>query len=85
MKSEIEEAINNHTDSIVSGKYSPPEGPCPKCLENPKHFKLHERKKRNFRYICESLVYTVLSIYNAQINSPTFAQINSTVYLHHND
>jgi len=62
MRPEIEEDIKNHTDSIVSGKFSPPEGPCPKCLENPKHFKLHECKKRNFRYICESLIYTVLSI-----------------------
>ncbi|ETR70164.1 MAG: hypothetical protein OMM_03441 [Candidatus Magnetoglobus multicellularis str. Araruama] len=62
MKSKIEEIIKKHTDSIISGNFSPPEGPCPKCLENPEHFTLHERKKRNFRYICESLIYTVLSL-----------------------
>jgi hypothetical protein len=41
MKSKIEEIIKKHTDSIVSGDFSPPEGPCPKCLENPETFKLH--------------------------------------------
>ncbi|KPA19335.1 hypothetical protein MHK_000454 [Candidatus Magnetomorum sp. HK-1] len=62
MRSKIEKIIQNHTDSIVSGNFSPPEGPCPKCLEKPKNFKLHECKKRNFRYICESLVYMMLSL-----------------------
>jgi len=62
MKSKIEEIIKKHTDSIVSGNFSPPEGPCPKCLEIPEIFKLHECKKRNFRYICESFIYTVFSL-----------------------
>ena len=59
MKSKIEETIKNHTDSILSGIFSPP---CPKCLEKPNLFKLHECKKRNFRYICDSFIYTVLSL-----------------------
>ena len=62
MKSNTEEIIKKHTDSIISGNFNPPEGPCPKCLENPISFKLHECKKRNFRYICESFIYTVLSL-----------------------
>ena len=62
MKSKIEETIKNHTDSILSGIFSQPEGPCPKCLEKPNFFKLHECKKRNFRYICDSFIYTVLSL-----------------------
>ena len=45
MNSKIEEIIKKHTDAIVSGNFSPPEGPCPKCLENPEHFTLHECKK----------------------------------------
>jgi len=62
MKSKIEETIKNHTDSILSGTFSPPECPCPKCLEKPSQFNIHEYKKRNFRYICDSFIYTILSL-----------------------
>ena len=35
MVTKIEEIIKKHTDSILSGQFSPPEGPCIKCFENP--------------------------------------------------
>jgi len=62
MVTKIEEIIKKHTDSILSGQFSPPEGPCIKCLENPDTYKLHECKKRNFRFICDSFVQTALSL-----------------------
>lgn len=60
--SQIEEIIQKHTDSIISGKIRPPQGSCPHCFETPDTFKLHESRKRGFRFIAGCFVRIVISL-----------------------
>lgn len=58
----IETAIQQHTDIIISGKISSPEGCCPRCFTQPKFFKLHECRKRYFRYTVGCFVKVILTL-----------------------
>ncbi len=58
----VEEIIQRHTDSIISGNIKPPQGSCPKCFETPNTYKLHECRKRKFRFIVGCFVRIVLSL-----------------------
>jgi len=58
----VEEIIQRHTDSITSGNIKPPRGSCPKCFETPNTYKLHECRKRRFRFIVGCFVRIALSL-----------------------
>lgn len=58
----VEEIIQRHTDSITSGNIKPPQGSCPKCFETPNTYKLHESRKRNFRFIVGCFIRNVISL-----------------------
>lgn len=60
--STIEEMIGRYTDSIISGNIQPPRGSCPKCFEIPNTYKLHESRKRSFRFIAGCFVHKVISL-----------------------
>ena len=36
--------IQQHTDSVISGKIAIPQGPCPRCSEQTQTFIRHERR-----------------------------------------
>ena len=57
----IEVSIQQHLDDIIFGKIPEPKECCPRCFSTPATFKLHECRKRAFRYIAGNLV-RVLSI-----------------------
>jgi hypothetical protein len=60
--SPVEEVIRKHTDSITSGRIQSPRGSCPKCSESPDTYKLHECRKRSFRFIFGCFVRKVISL-----------------------
>jgi len=51
----MEKIIKEYNEKILSGRINPPEGSCVRCGGNPGYYKLHERRRRGFRYIegCE--------------------------------
>jgi len=58
----LEEKIQQHTNAIISGEISPPEGCCPLCFTQPITFKLHECRRRSFRYTVGNYVKTIMSL-----------------------
>lgn len=60
--SPVEEIIRKHTNSIISGNIRPPQGSCPRCFELPDTYKLHECRKRSFRFTIGCFVRIVLSL-----------------------
>lgn len=62
MRIPIEIAIQQHTDAIISGKISSPEGCRPRCFTQPNSFKLHECRKRYFRYTIGCFVEVILTL-----------------------
>jgi len=57
----IKAIIDAHTNSVISGNIDMPKGICIKCQGKPDSFKLHECRKRSFRFIAECFVYIVMS------------------------
>ena len=58
----IEISIRQHTDAIISGKIPKPEKCCPRCFSKPEAFKLHECRKRAFRYIAGNFVKVLITL-----------------------
>lgn len=58
----IEEIIGKHTASILSASIQSPQRSCPHCFETPGIFKLHESRKRGFRFIVGRFVRIVISL-----------------------
>lgn len=54
--------IQQHTDSVISGKIVTPQGPCPRCCEQTQIFIRHERRVRFFRYIVGNFVRVIKSL-----------------------
>lgn len=61
MPIQVEISIQRHTDSITSGNIPKPKECCPRCFSKPKKFKLHECRKRTFRYITGNLVKVLIT------------------------
>jgi hypothetical protein len=61
MSIQIEAAIRRHTDAVISGKIPVPQKSCPRCL-NKEKFRLHECRRRLFRYIIGSSVKVILTL-----------------------
>ncbi|MDM8537717.1 DUF6431 domain-containing protein [Desulfobacterales bacterium HSG17] len=73
----IESIIQEHTEGIFAGKFSPPQKLCPKCFQQPETFKLHECKKRSFRYVIENIVKTTITLllrWKCQLCRSTFIE-----------
>lgn len=58
----IEELIGKHTDSILSASIQSPQRSCPHCFEISDTFKLHESRKRGFRFIVGGFVRIIISL-----------------------
>jgi len=56
MAIQVEISIQQHTDSIIFGNIPKPKECCPRCFSKPEIFKLHECRKRAFRYIAGNFV-----------------------------
>jgi len=77
MSNLIESLIQRHTDSIVAGNISAPAGLCPQCSKKPETYKLHECRKRFFRYVVENFVkiaLTLLARWKCPICQETFTE-----------
>ena len=61
MSIQIEAAIQRHTDAVISGKIPVPQKRCPHCLTKD-NFRLHECRRRSFRYIIGSTVKVTLTL-----------------------
>jgi hypothetical protein len=61
MSIQTEAAIRRHTDAVISGKISVTQKSCPRCL-NKQKFRLHECRRRFFRYIVGSSVKVILTL-----------------------
>ncbi len=57
----IEELIQKYTDSITEGSFRMPTGYCRNCLRKPVSYKLHECRKRYFRFVVEDIVKVLIS------------------------
>jgi hypothetical protein len=62
MPMSIQKVIQQYTDSIISGRIPGPQGSCPICLTHPRVFKLHECRKRSFRYIVGNMVKDIITL-----------------------
>ena len=62
MSHPIQSLIQAHTDKIVSGNIVPPEGACPRCSKMPETYKLHECRKRFFRFVVKNFVRIALTL-----------------------
>ena len=62
MEITIQDTIRQYTDTIISGKIPAPTGCCPRCFQQPKTFKLHECRKRSFRYIIGNYVKVLMTL-----------------------
>lgn len=62
MKIPIQATIRQHTDAIISGYIAGPKGCCPRCFKKPKTFKLHECRRRSFRYIVGNFVKVIMTL-----------------------
>ena len=62
MQVPIKAIIQQHTNKITSGKIPRPQGCCPRCFSQPKTFKLHECRKRSFRYLAGSFVRIIMTL-----------------------
>ena len=58
----VEISIQQHSDDIISGKIPEPEECCPRCFSKPATFKLHECRKRAFRYIAGHFVKVLITL-----------------------
>jgi hypothetical protein len=58
----VEASIKQHLDDIISGKIPEPEECCPRCFSKPETFKLHECRKRAFRYIAGNFVKIIITL-----------------------
>jgi hypothetical protein len=58
----VEISIQQHLDDIISGKIPEPKECCPRCFSNPGTFKLHECRKRAFRYIAGNFVKVLITL-----------------------
>lgn len=58
----IEEMIRKHTDAVISGNIRSPQRSCPHCFETLDTFKLHESRKRGFRFIAGCFVRIIISL-----------------------
>ena len=58
----VETAIQQYTREIIYGKIPRPKGCCPRCLLHPINFKLHECRKRTFRYIDGNFVKELMTL-----------------------
>jgi hypothetical protein len=54
--------IQQHTDSVISGKIATPQGPCPRCSEQTQTFIRHDRRVRFFRFIVGNFVRVIKSL-----------------------
>ncbi len=71
----IENMIKQHTERIISGEIDIPKGICPKCQKKPNALKLHECRKRTYRYIVGCFVkkrITLLPRWKCDICEATF-------------
>jgi len=62
MSESIQSLIQSHTDNVVSGNIVPPEGSCPRCSKMPEKFKIHECRKRFFRFVVKNFVNITLTL-----------------------
>ena len=62
MPNPVEISIQQHLDDIISGKIPEPEECCPRCFSKPGTFKLHECRKRAFRYITGNFVKVLITL-----------------------
>ena len=62
MVSAAQRMIQQHTDSVISGKIATPQGPCPRCFEHTETFSRHERRVRSFRFIVGSFIHVIKSL-----------------------
>jgi len=77
--------IEAHTASVLSGNIPFPEGPCPKCHKTHGFFKIHEYRKRSFRYIVSSFVHKCISFlvrFKCSICNSTFTDYPSFAIPH---
>ncbi len=58
----VEISIQQHSDDIISGKIPEPEVCFPRCFSKPETFKLHECRKRAFRYIAGNFVKVLITL-----------------------
>jgi hypothetical protein len=58
----IQKVIQQYTDSIISGRVPGPLGSCPICFTHPRTFRLHECRKRSFRYIVGNMVRDIITL-----------------------
>lgn len=62
MTTSIESMIEKHTSMMLAGEFEPPEGQCPCCSGKPSTYRLHECRKRSYRYIVRDLVKVTLTL-----------------------
>jgi len=77
MSHPIQSLIQSHTDKIVSGNIVAPEKSCPRCSKKPETYKLHECRKRFFRFVVKNFVHialTLLARWKCPICRETFTQ-----------
>ncbi|MFC1886217.1 DUF6431 domain-containing protein [Thermodesulfobacteriota bacterium] len=77
MSHPIQSLIQSHTDKIVSGNIVAPERPCPRCSKKPETYKLHECRKRFFRFVVKNFIHialTLLARWKCPICRETFTQ-----------
>jgi len=55
-------SIQQHLDDIISGEIPEPKECCPRCFSKPGTFKLHECRKRAFRYIAGNFVKVLITL-----------------------
>ena len=58
----VEISIQQHLDDIISGEIPEPKECCPRCFSKPGTFKLHECRKRAFRYIAGNFVKILITL-----------------------
>lgn len=62
MVASIEVRIKEYTAQVFSGKLSMPTGACPRCLQGPDLYKLHDHRWRSFRYTVDNFVRIIETV-----------------------